>query len=195
MITFTKPDEANTWLEKFTKVITREKEKKATEAKKETDLKKENTELDKWTREEITLLTKAILKYPAGMGSRWEQIAKFIGGKKSVQAVTQMVTDLKCKNLKGPDAIMRQIEKMVSENEAKNAKIEEKKAEIKEDGPKTVEWTQEEQNLLQKAMKEFPASMEAGERWGKIAEKVGGGKTKKDCLNRVKEIKAKMTKK
>merc|ERR1712048_1158812 len=106
----------------------------------------------------------------------------------------------KCKTLRGPDAILRQIEKVISDNEekkkAKEEKTSGKEETIKEKGPeKVVEWTQDEQNMLQKALKQYPASMDAGERWAKISEMVGGNKTKKDCLNRVKEIKAMMKKK
>lgn len=148
------------------------------------------------------------------MGNRWELISKFIGGKKSIQVVTNMVNELKSKTLKGPDAMMRQIEKCIEESDARREAKAQKPEEIKmpaqpvateeikkpeepvkaetQDGE--AKWTQPEQLSLQKAMKEYPASMGAKVRWEKIAEFVGGGKTKKDCLNRVKEIKGKMSK-
>lgn len=40
---------------------------------------------------------------------------------------------------------------------------------------------------MEKALKEFPPSMDAKERWVKIAEKVPG-KTKKQCVDRFKEL-------
>lgn len=49
--------------------------------------------------------------------------------------------------------------------------------------PKT--WTKEEQALLEQAMKTFPIS--TSERWDRIAECIPG-RTKKDCLRRVKEL-------
>jgi len=87
---------------------------------------------------------------------------------------------------------------VISDNEEKKKAQEQKpKEDAAKERPadKALEWTQDEQKLLEKALKQFPASMDAGERWAKIAEMVGGNKTKKDCLNRVKEIKAKMKKK
>ena len=48
-------------------------------------------------------------------------------------------------------------------------------------------WSQDQQKQLELALREFPASMEAQERWTKIAEKVGG-KTKKQCVDRFKVL-------
>jgi DnaJ family protein C protein 2 len=47
-------------------------------------------------------------------------------------------------------------------------------------------WSQEEQKKLELALREFPATLEAQERWAKIAEKVG--KTKKQCIDRFKQL-------
>eukprot|EP00960_Hanusia_phi_P040407 754433-Hanusia_phi.AAC.1 len=49
-------------------------------------------------------------------------------------------------------------------------------------------WTPEEQRLLEAAMKQFPSTMEASERWASIASKVPG-RTKKECIERFKEVK------
>jgi len=114
-----------------------------------------------------------------------------------------MVNELKCQNIKGPQNITSQIEKVLDQNyERKDRKASgemksPKKAEViaeKVDGP-ADEWSQDQQKLLEKALKIYPASIEAQSRWAQIAEMVGGGKTKKDCLTRVKEIKANMGKK
>ena len=48
-------------------------------------------------------------------------------------------------------------------------------------------WTQAQQQKLESALKEFPTSMEPQERWMKIAGRVEG-KTKKQCVDRFKEI-------
>jgi hypothetical protein len=49
-------------------------------------------------------------------------------------------------------------------------------------------WTAEEQSLLEKAMKQFPASAYKGaERWDKVASMIPT-RTKKEVLQRVKEI-------
>lgn len=48
-------------------------------------------------------------------------------------------------------------------------------------------WSTEQQSAFEKALRDFPASMEKGERWKKIAEAVPG-KSKADCIARFKEI-------
>lgn len=68
-----------------------------------------------WSPEELQLLSKATLKFPVGMGGRWEMIQKFIGGKKNVYQVTNMVTDMKCNNLKGRGDVLRQAEKVAED--------------------------------------------------------------------------------
>ena len=275
MNTMESPEAALDWLEDFIAAITGV-------AAKKTELPSNNskkTQCEDWSKDEISLLTKAIIKYPAGMTKRWDLICNFIGGRKSISQVTKMCNELKSKSLMTPEAVQNKIETQVQEEEAarvqeakvqeakvqeakvqeakaqeearvkeakaqearaqeakvqeakvpetkgketkgkknkgkvqetkgkvQEAKIEEKqpvkiqeKQEVeptKVDGVTNgVEWTQEEQVALQKAMKTFPASIEVQERWGKIAETVGNGKTKKDCLTRVKEIKAKLSKK
>lgn len=115
--------------------------------------------------------------------------------------VTSMIHELKTKKLNGPEALKAHIENYCDEQKKKTGgEVLKEQNETKENEPKTndstvVDWTQDEQNVLQASMKKFPASMEVHERWGKIAEAVGSGKTKKDCLTRVKEIKAKLVKK
>lgn len=204
---FEKFEEAFEWFEEFVDVITKSKDKASQDKKALAKQAAEDLKNDAvWSADELQLLTKAILKYPSGMGQRWEMILKFIGGKKSIPAVAKMVTDMKCKNLNSKDQVLRQAEKIAEETAAaEKKKAEEKKAAevlapkpadngVIVEGPK-VEWTQEEQNVLQKAMKEFGPKMEPHERWGNIAAAVGNGKTKKDCVTRVKEIKAKLVKK
>ena len=48
--------------------------------------------------------------------------------------------------------------------------------------------------MITSAMVKFPASMDKNERWVKIAESVPG-KTKSDCIKRVKWIREQMLKK
>jgi hypothetical protein len=114
--------------------------------------------------------------------------------------VTNMVTDMKCNNLKGRGDVLRQAEKVAedlkvaAEEEAK-AKVLTESKENTNTTPKVVEWSQAEQKLLEGAMKKFGPKMDPFQRWTQIAEMVGGGKGPKDCLTRVKEIKAKMVKK
>lgn len=67
-------------------------------------------------------------------------------------------------------------------------KAAEKPAEKPKEGEKEEDaWSQEQQKQLELALREFPATMEAQERWTKIAEKVTG-KTKKQCIDRFKML-------
>lgn len=46
---------------------------------KEDQAKKEVVEDEKWTKEDIALLTKAIVRFPPGTSQRWKTIAEFCG--------------------------------------------------------------------------------------------------------------------
>lgn len=159
--------------------------------------------LNKWSEEEIALLTKGILKYPAGMGSRWEKIAAMIGGTKTIHEVTAMAKELSIKNVRGEKNIMSTMEQVMNEKTGVKPTEPSKKAESPQ-APSTPkdqpappapgDWSQAQQKALEVAMKQFPATMDKKERWIKIAEAIPG-KTPKDCIDRVKEIKEKLAKK
>eukprot|EP00624_Nannochloropsis_granulata_P001889 evm.model.NODE_19127_length_26910_cov_44.841881.5 len=55
-------------------------------------------------------------------------------------------------------------------------------------------WSQEQQKQLEAGLVKFPASMEKNERWKCIAEGVEG-KSKKECAERFKALKAMMARK
>merc|ERR1739838_753156 len=113
---------------------------KKTDSKKVEVNKNPTSADDVWTKEEVTLLTKAILKFPSGMAQRWDKIVGFMGGKKSVPQVTAMVTDLKCKNLKGPDALRQHIENYIEnlQGDKKDTVLKEQNG-AQENEPKQVE--------------------------------------------------------
>lgn len=196
-------EEAIEWFTKFSHDIN-EATKRKPKPKKGQPIQPATVAIvNEWTPEEITALTKGMIKFPAGVPNRWGQIQKMIGDKKKLNDIMTMVNELKCQNIKGPQNITSQIEKVLDQNyERKDRKASgemksPKKPEViaeKVDGP-ADEWSQEQQKLLEKALKIYPASIEAQSRWAQIAEMVGGGKSKKDCLARVKEIKANMGKK
>ena len=173
--------------------------------------------LNKWSEEEIALLTKGILKYPAGLGSRWQKIQEYIGGTKTIHEVTEMAKELSIKNVRGEkniksameDALKAQKEVKV-ESPPKVAKVAETQSNgssptqkngdvlppVSQPSPVSAaaEWTQVQQKALEAAMKQFPATMDKKERWTKIAETVQG-KSAKECIDRVKEIKEKLASK
>jgi DnaJ family protein C protein 2 len=159
--------------------------------------------LNKWAEDEIALLTKGMLKYPAGIGSRWEKITGMIGGTKTIHEVTAMAKELSIKNVRGDKNIINTMEEVMKEKTGVKATEPTKKAEPTQASPvdkdqtpssSPAEWTQPQQKALEAAMKQFPATMDKKERWNKIAEAIPG-KTPKDCVDRVKEIKEKLSKK
>ena len=176
--TIDSPEEALQWIEELIRINTKGAVKKAEEKKEEvTQVKSTSYQTEEWSKDEITLLTKAILKYPVGMSGRQDKIIIFIGKKKSMMQVTSMIHELKTTKLQGPDALKAHIENYVDEKkkaaggsplkEQNEAKKNEPKAEAK-----VVIWSQEEQNVLQASMKKFPASLDKLERWNKISEAV-----------------------
>jgi hypothetical protein len=84
---------------------------------------------------------------------------------------------------------LAQVQKEESKADGKSEKKPTTDDKAKEPEKKEDEnaWSQEQQQALEKALKEFPATMDTQERWTKIAEKVPG-KTKKQCVERFKEL-------
>lgn len=154
--------------------------------------------LDRWTEDEIAALTKGMLKFPAGMGGRWDKIAGLIGGTKNIHEVTAMAKELSIKNVRGEKNIVSAMEIIISvktegsESPASKADTD-ASSKTPVDTP-AVEWSQDQQKVLEQAMKKYPTSMDKKERWTKISEEIPG-KTPKQCVERVKEIRDKLAKK
>lgn len=55
----------------------------------------------KWTEDEMRLLHKGVIKYPAGTHNRWKRIATFIGGRFSENEVIEIAKKLKNVSMKG----------------------------------------------------------------------------------------------
>jgi hypothetical protein len=55
-------------------------------------LKKQDAPINEpWTQEELTLLTKAVIKFPVGVQNRYNKIKEFIGGNKSINSIISKV--------------------------------------------------------------------------------------------------------
>lgn len=137
--------------------------------------------LKDWSQEEITLLTKAFGKWPAGASKRWENITEYIGGKKKQSEVIQMAKKLSIQNMKGGKGLDR---KMAAVMKAKNKMDSAEAVKPKKEAPKAVditEWSQDEQGLLEKGLKQFSSKLSKKERWGKISNLIKT-KTPKECF-------------
>lgn len=170
-------------------------QEKSKKSQKEFEIEKKAAVISKWTDEEFELLKKGINKFPAGMGGRWEKIVDYIGGSKNIHEVTDMVKELAIKNVRGEKNVESAVDNAlkVVKDQTKPADKPEPKV-TQAAAPNPLEWTQPQQKALEAAMKQYPATMDKKERWTKIAEAVPG-KTAKECVDRVKEIKEKMAQK
>jgi len=150
-------------------------------ARKEADDKAREAKAAKapapWTKEELSALAKAVKKYPCGGGNRWEAIATFIN---NLTKAAEPRTKEECVEK------YNQIASAAAPPSTPAAAAPSTKAEDGgDDTPK--EWTEEEDLLLQEMLKQHPASMDKNERWKLIAKGVPG-KTKKECVQRFKDI-------
>ena len=106
----------------------------------------------------------------------------------------------KTQTFKEKNKVDIKLDNRYAENHSIQVTIVEKKEEEK---PDENGWTQTQQKALEaydfeeminRAMKKYPASMDKNERWVKIAEAVEG-KSKADCIKRVKWIREQLLKK
>ena len=136
-----------------------------------------------WSKEEMFLLQKGVKKYPAGTKQRWDKIKEMVKTK-SEEEIIQMTHYLILNpNIKFEENInlkelLKKEKKEKKEEKQNNSEKSEKKSEMN--------WTAEEQKLLEEALKKYPSSLPANERWTNIAKHVG--KTKKQCVERYKYL-------
>ncbi|KAL5518258.1 hypothetical protein EMCRGX_G003961 [Ephydatia muelleri] len=146
-----------------------------------------------WSNTETQLLIKAVVVYPAGTQKRWEVITRFINNHAPDGCTTKTEKQViaKVKSMQKVGAGDREAENKMAFS--KFAKDHLTKGQVEApptqryDGPKP--WTAEEQKLLEDALRTHPSSVE--ERWEKISAAVGT-RTKVECVNRVKELVAKV---
>ena len=132
-----------------------------------------------WTKEELSALAKAVKKYPPGGANRWEAIALFIN------------------NLCKPQDPRSKEECIEKYNQIAHAAAPNVNAAPVTNGsssaaPAVAEsdvWTNEQDQQLQAGLAQYPATMDKNERWAAIAKGVEG-KSKKDCVQRFKAIRA-----
>lgn len=154
---------------KAMKVEERQRELLRLQAKKKEEAAKAARASKPWSKEEISALTKAIKKYPAGGANRWETIALFVNNL--------------CK-LQDPRKKEECIEKY---NQLVNTSAPTSDTQSIATKTSACEWSEEQDKQLQTGLAKYPASMDKNERWSKIATEVTG-KSKKDCVARFKAI-------
>jgi len=124
-----------------------------------------------WTSEELSLLTKAVALYPAGVQNRWTAILNYLndhrktGTPKREKDVIRQVKGLAAVEAKPDNFSMKQHALGV--------------------GALGDEWSADEQRRLEQALRSVPAS--DPERWQLIADLVGS-KTRKQCIERFKRV-------
>ena len=79
--------------------------------------------------------------------------------------------------------LLQKEKKQNNNNKEEKEKKEESKIEKKSN---ESNWNADEQKLLEDALKKYPSSMPANERWSNIAKHVG--KTKRQCVDRYKYL-------
>lgn len=157
-----------------------------------------------WSQDNVQLLIKAVNLFPAGTNQRWEVVANFINQHGSFGADCSKFNAkdvlAKAKDLQNTDFSKSDLKEAANrqafdnfEKEKRTIKVaceseitKKMDGESKEASPnKELAWTSSEQQLLEQALKTFPAS--TLDRWDRIAECIPS-RTKKDCIKRYKEL-------
>ena len=150
------------------------------------EIKEEKEKESIWTKEELFLLQKGVKKYPAGTKKRWDKIKEIVKTKNEEEIVQMAHYLVVTPNIKIEGNINLK-ELLQKEKKEKNENNEEKQKKVEKTETSTeINWTAEEQKLLEEALKKFPSSLPTNERWTNISKHVG--KTKKQCVERYKYL-------
>jgi DnaJ family protein C protein 2 len=155
----------------------RQREEARAAVEKKAAQQKANRAPAPWTKEELSTLAKAIKKYPAGGANRWETITLFIN------------------NICKPDTPRTKEECIEKYNQIAKQTSGGGTAAASANGDTSTTtatsdvWTEEQDQQLQDGLKQFPGTMDKNERWTAIAKGVHG-KSKKECVQRFKAIRA-----
>ncbi|KAF8359045.1 hypothetical protein PRIPAC_94040, partial [Pristionchus pacificus] len=115
-----------------------------------------------WSSEDMAELVKlATIKFPPGMGARWQHISKAMG--RSVEDVTSAAKRIK--HFQASEELSAR----------QSIKVDQRSG----------EWSKDEQKLLEGALVKYPKGTE--ERWDRIAEELPG-RTKDEVVERFKQL-------
>ncbi|UXI17176.1 UDP-galactose translocator [Sarcoptes scabiei] len=160
-----------------------------------------------WSYDDVQLLIKAVKLFPAGTHNRWSVIANFINDKSSTK-INRNHRDVleKAKELQSNTNELQGLKDEVNKNAFKKLEIQatqnsqaqsatlamESVPSERYDAPSSIlevndePWTNEEQQLLEGAMKTYPSSYGV-ERWNLIAECIPN-RSRADCIKRYKYL-------
>merc|ERR1712129_207327 len=169
---------------KAAKGVKKELKRAEKERKKEAEAAKERKSGAVWSDAQLALLVNAVGRFPGGTQQRWEKIQKVVGRERTTDEIIAKVKEL-TKKSKYKNKRKKQKEK---EKEKVKEKEKEKKVESVED--KEEVWTKEQQTALEGALRAV-RTLPATEKWDKVEEMVPG-KTKKQCVERFKWIRAQL---
>ncbi|VDN27739.1 unnamed protein product [Gongylonema pulchrum] len=123
---------------------------------------------NRWSSEEISLLVKATTVFPAGTVERWTKVANYIN---------EHCADKNVKKTEKDVVVQAKLLRDVQDQKLRECAVSSGKR-------SELEWTAEEQKLLEAALRKYPRTDSA--RWDNIASFVG--KSKNDCIKRFKYL-------
>lgn len=147
-----------------------------------------------WKKEEISNLQKAVKKFPAGTKDRWEKMGEIIKTKSTNQIIqmTHFLTTHPSIKIESDIDLNKVFNK--SKKEETKPKEETPSTTIPSEAQGEESWSEEQQKALEGALKKFPSSLSANERWTSISTEVPG-KNKKQCVDRYKYLSSLVKKK
>lgn len=176
------------------------------EAARKARVERENN----WGPKELSMLAKSVNKFPGGTRSRWQTIANYINTQLGLSELRTkeeclfQANKLQVAKAKGGskgDAVQTLLKasewvKSGSEGRQKADKVTgvagggAGSATAAAEAAKVVaEWSAEQQTALEAALKKYPSTLAAKERWSAISKDVPGKKMK-ECVARFKQIRA-----
>ncbi|OII71796.1 DnaJ domain-containing protein [Cryptosporidium ubiquitum] len=165
-----------------------------------------------WTVSEMSLLAKALQKYPGGYKNRWDMISEYLKNTKTKEQILTKVKEL------SESEKLAKLSNEVKEESAFETFIQSNKGVLKKFGntpdirdcadasiineitndvnpSKVIDpWTRDQQCLLEKALKQYPSSLPSNKRWELISSCIPG-KDPLQCFTRYKLIRERILKK
>jgi len=138
-----------------------------------------------WKKEEVIALQKASKKFPGGTKNRWEKIGEIVNTKPQNQII-QMCHYLTTNPSIRIDGDIDLYQILYKTKKVEKKRGRKKKVEVKPVNDEDA-WSDEQQKALEAALKKYPASLSANERWTNISKDVPG-KNKKQCVERYKYL-------